>query len=200
MNINVTNKVGVLDTRTVFDLPKMKRLFGEPVLLGGEKMRDFDDHANTIITDFEVGNAILAALVYNFILESFKRMRLMRHQSRAMQARILQDRSGTSSTNRKDRETEVTTAMAAKIDLFAKFDYLISEATKREAILLQQIAMQSAFLADKLSRQTAQEQTRIEFAERKNRLRRQKAIDNFYKRTEQEQAAKAAVEKKEDGA
>ncbi len=138
MNVNVT----------VFDLAKMKRLFGEPTLLGGEKMRAFDDYANSIINDFEVGDTMMAALVYNFIIESFNRMRLMRHQSRAIQARILQDRSATSPANRQDRETEVTAAMAAKIDLFGQFDCLISEATKREAILLQQISIQSALLAD----------------------------------------------------
>jgi hypothetical protein len=93
-----------------FDLARLKRLFGPPVLLGNERMKDFDEYATEILTDQEPGGAVMATLVWQYIVESWDRMRLMRYQSRTVQGKILSARSQLNSTSQRDGKRRRQTA------------------------------------------------------------------------------------------
>jgi hypothetical protein len=172
-----------------FDLARLKRLFGPPVLLGNERMKDFDEYATEILTDQEPGGAVMATLVWQYIVESWDRMRLMRYQSRTVQGKILSARSQLNSTSQRDREEEATNSFEAAIPAYEKLDSLISEANKREAILLVQISLYSVAAAERLARKQALEEKKIELAERKRRERNERAIEHFFKTREEKEAA-----------
>ena len=114
------------------------------------------------------------------ILESWCRMRLMRYQPRTVQAKILSTRSQLNSTGQRDRKEEATNSFEAAIPAYEKLDYLISEATKREAILLAQFHC-TAWPLRRIARKQALEEKKIELAERKRRERNERAIEHFFK-------------------
>jgi hypothetical protein len=176
------------------DLAWMKKTFGEPVLVGHEKMEDFDDYANSMLYDLAPTNAVVAGLTWQFIVQSFCRMRLMRLQSRAVQAQILRSRP-TNKIADKDADDEAAAALANKVKTFAGIDYLISEATKRETALLHQISYFKLAIAQSLARNLELQEKQIDLEERKVRLRKEEELQEFMRKRELERGEKEAEER-----
>lgn len=181
-----------LPTGNAFDVARLKRLFGPPVLLGNEKMKEFDEYATEVLRDHAPRDLLMATLVWEFILESWERMRLMRLQSRKVQAQILDKRSGSDHRTKQHSEEEATDGLYGVLNSYDKVDRLISEATKRETALLRQIAAYDLAATERAARNYAKEEKRIELKERKKQLKLERAVEHFFKMREERKAAEAA--------
>jgi hypothetical protein len=69
-----------VDLPQQFDLDRMKRLLGKPVLLGAEKWEDFDEFALAMAASLDPGDMAAHALVYHYVMETWVLMRLRRLQ------------------------------------------------------------------------------------------------------------------------
>ena len=90
------------------DLAKMKRWFGPPPLLGGEKPKDFANYVRMLAECMEPDDQVIATLVYQYAIESYTHMRLMRYQAQAI-GRRTKTRIGFDTKhahNKRTRETE----------------------------------------------------------------------------------------------
>ena len=152
-------------------------------------MKDFDEYATEDLTDQEPGGAVMATLVWQYIVESWDRMRLMRYQSRTVQGKILSARSQLNSTSQRDREEEATNSFERAIPAYEKLDSLISEANKKEKQYCLSKFHCTAWPLPKDLLQQALEEKKIELAERKRRERNERAIEHFFKTRKKKRAA-----------
>ena len=146
--------------KIVFDLKTLKRRLASPVLLGDERMEDFDDYAASIAECLLPGDEVAAVQVYHFVYEGWSLMRWRRLQGHVMRVKAAIAKPGTDRVPRvSEKEERAVLAINGGFDSFARFEFLISQSAKRQADLLNQIAWYRAELAEALrKKQNLEEQ------------------------------------------
>ena len=149
--------------KLVFDLKLLKRRLGEPILLGDERMEDFDDYALAMAECLLPGDEVAAVQVYHFIYEGWTLMRLRRLQGHVMRIKAALANPGNDRIPRvSEKEERAVLAINGGFDSFAKFDFLISQSAKRQSDLLNQIGWYRAELAEALRKKQNLEEQAIE--------------------------------------
>jgi hypothetical protein len=69
------------------DLTKLKRWFGAPPLLGNEGEKDFAEYVGMLAECMELDDQVVETLVYQYAIESYTYMRLVRYQAQAVRRR-----------------------------------------------------------------------------------------------------------------
>ena len=188
----------VASTYQKFDLPKMKRLFGEPILIGDERMQDFEEYALAMAESLDPGDAAAHALVWQYILESHWYMRLLRFQGHAarrdgMSVEQADEAAGKAQISAS--EAKAFTGLERAFATLGNFDTLISQVAKRLRSLLMQIAMHRVALAEALKRKLELEERNVDVEYRKLQLKKdeelQRIVDeNREKQRHQDQQTK----------
>jgi hypothetical protein len=171
MPIAEQNPILLAKERTSFDFTKMKRYFGEPVLLGDERIEDFDEYAIAMASSLEPADAAAHALTYQYILESHWYMRLVRyrgHLARYNNLSVEKAAEVAKKARTSAAEAKSLLAMQEAFEKNEKFDFLVSQVLKRMASILAQIAMHRISLADALRRRFDVEERNIELEYKKN--------------------------------
>ena len=141
-------------TAQKFDIAKMMRLLGGPVLLGRETAADFVEFANAIAASLEPEDAAAHTLVYLYIVEFWCHMRLVRMQGHlarhhGLRATNVQETSASAKISKK--EALALLGMNGALDDYKILDELITASNNRLARLMAQIAMHRVALAQKMS-------------------------------------------------
>jgi hypothetical protein len=148
--------------KIVFDLKTLKRRLGEPILLGDERMENFDDYAHAMAECLLPGDEIAAVQVYHFIYESWALMRWRRLQGHVIRIKAAIAKPGGDRLPQvSEKEERAVLAINGGFDSFAKFDFLISQSAKRQADLLNQIAWYRAELAEALRKKQELEEQAV---------------------------------------
>jgi hypothetical protein len=156
--------------KMVFDLKLLKRRLGPPILLGDERMEDFDDYALAMAECLLPGDEIAAVLVYHYIYENWLLMRLRRLQGHVMRIKAGLAKSGKERIPRVSEDEErAVLAIKGGFDSFIKFDLLITQSAKRVSDILNQIGWYRADLAEALRKKQDLEEQAVE-TERKRQL------------------------------
>jgi hypothetical protein len=149
--------------KIVFDLKLLKRRLGQPMLLGDERMEDFDDYARAIAECLLPGDEVAAVQVYHFVYEGWNSMRWRRLQGHVMRVKAALANPGKDRIPRvSEKEERAVLAINGGFDSFAKFDFLISQSAKRQSDLLTQIGWYRAELAEALRKKQNLEEQAIE--------------------------------------
>jgi hypothetical protein len=185
------------EKRTSFDLAKMKRYFGEPFLLGDERMEDFDEYALAMASSLDPTDAAAHALTWQYIVESHWYMRLLRYRGHSARHNGLSvENAAEAAKKARTSESEAKSFLALR-DAFDKneqFDFLISQAMKRMASILTQLAMHRVSLAEALKRRFEIEERGVEVDYQKMVLRKEEELD---KQVEEKRLAKMQQEREE---
>jgi hypothetical protein len=176
-----------VDTPQQFDLARMKRLLGGPVLLGAEKMEDFDEFAHAMAASLDPGDMAAQALVYHYVMETWLLMRFRRlqgHVNRLHGINVENQAELAKATRTGDAEAQAFAAQVSSHATDVKIDFLLTQSAKRSHILLAQIAMYRVALAEKLRMQ-------LDFEERQWKI---KEMQRLEKEEEELQALSAEKE------
>ena len=154
--------------RQAFDLSLLKRLLGEPVLLGDETMENFDEFALSMASCLEPGDMAAHVLVYQYIMEVWLEMRLRRLQGHLIRLHGINiENQGKLAEVLKTSEAEAN-AFSAQQSAHAaqvRVNYLLTQTTKRIHSILGQISLYRMALAEKMRLQLDIEERRLRLRE-----------------------------------
>ena len=166
-------------TSNPFDLERMKRLFGTPVLIGDETMRDFDEFARDMAASLEPGDAAAHSLTYQYILESHWYMRLLRfrgHSNRYRKMSIAHSKACANEAKTSPAEARALLVFEEAFDKASKIDFLINQASKRLSSLLLQLAMYRTALAEHLRKAHEREERDLDIKLKKIQLKKEEDL------------------------
>jgi hypothetical protein len=150
-----------------FNLARMKRLLGAPVLLGEEKMEHFDEFALAMAASLDPGDMAAHVLVYQYVMETWTLMRLRRlqgHLNRLYGINVDNQAELAKVTGTSEAEAKAFAAQQTAHAAHVKVDLLLTQSAKRSHNIHLQITMCRAALAEKLKIQ-------LDIEERQRRIK-----------------------------
>lgn len=156
------------DSPQQFDLDRMKRLLGEPVLLGDEKLEDFDEFALAMAASLDPGDMAAHVLVYQYVMETWVLMRLRRlqgHLNRLFSINVEKHDQLAKMARTTKAEAEAFAAQQTAHTAHVKLDFLITQSAKRSYSIHAQIAMYRIALGEKFKIQLDIEERRLRIKE-----------------------------------
>ena len=147
-----------------FDLPLMKRLLGEPVLLGDETMENFDEFAIAVASSLEPGDMAAHVLVFQYIMETWVEMRLRRlqgHLNRLHGVNVDNHSELAKTLGTSEAEAKAFAAQQRAHAALTATDNLLTQTTKRAQGILNQIALHRIALAERIRVQIDIEERRL---------------------------------------